>query len=332
MRTAEFGTTGQQVSVLGQGSWYIDTAGRREAIAALQCGIDAGMTHLDTAEMYGSGAAEAVIGEAIRGRREEVFLVSKVLPSNASKAGTIEACERSLRMLGTDHLDVYLLHWRGQFPLEETFEAFEALQQAGKIRAYGVSNFDVNDLEEAWALLGPGKLACNQVLYHLRERAIEHDIIPWCHAHQVAVVGYSPFGHNNFPDDGTEASEVLNAIARRHGATGRSCVSDPGAQCVLHPQGIPSSSCTRERKGHGAQPERRRSRSTECCLPERSATRLPASDLARTIAHFPFEQKGQKPFVNARSPNRSLGFLKKLERETGLEPATSTLARLRSTN
>ncbi len=221
MRTQEFGTTGRQVTPLGQGSWYIDDADRRQAIAALQCGIDAGMTHLDTAEMYGSGAAEAVVGEAIRGRRDQVFLVSKVLPSNASRAGAVKACERSLKSLGTDHLDVYLLHWRGPAPLEETFEAFEFLQKSGKIRAFGVSNFDVEDLEEAWSILGPGKLACNQVLYHLQERAIEHAIIPWCQARQVAVVAYSPFGHGDFPDAGSAAGRALRAIAERHGATAR---------------------------------------------------------------------------------------------------------------
>lgn len=221
MKTHEFGTTGRQVPVLGQGSWYMDHASRRQAIAALQCGIDAGMTHLDTAEMYGSGAAEAVIGEAIQGRRDEIFLVSKVLPSNASRTGVIKACERSLKALGTDRLDVYLLHWRGSFPLEETFEAFETLRQAGKIRAYGVSNFDVDDLEEAWSILGPGKLACNQVLYHLQERAIEHAVIPWCLAHEVAVVAYSPFGHKDFPDVASVPGRTLDRVARRHGATPR---------------------------------------------------------------------------------------------------------------
>lgn len=221
MKTQEFGTTGRQVAILGQGSWYIEDADRREAVAALQRGIDAGMTHLDTAEMYGSGAAEAVVGEAIRGRRDEVFLVSKVLPSNASRTGVIKACERSLGALGTDHLDVYLLHWRGAVPLEETFEAFEALRQAGKIRAFGVSNFDVEDLDEALAILGPGKLACNQVLYHLRERAIEHAVIPWCRAHQVAVVAYSPFGHGDFPDGSSASGRALRAVAERHDATPR---------------------------------------------------------------------------------------------------------------
>lgn len=221
MKTREFGTTGRQVAVLGQGSWYLDQADRRKAIAALQCGIDAGMTHLDTAEMYGSGAAEAVVGEAIKGRRDEVFLVSKVLPSNASRKGTIQACERSLRALGTDYLDCYLLHWRGSFPLAETFEALESLQQDGKIRSYGVSNFDVDDLEEALAILGPGKLACNQVLYHLQERAIEHAVIPWCKAHQVAIVAYSPFGHDSFPDPASAQGRTLEEVANRHGATPR---------------------------------------------------------------------------------------------------------------
>ena len=221
MRTGEFGTTGRQVAVIGQGSWYIEHAGRQQAVAALRRGIDLGMTHLDTAEMYGSGAAESVVGEAIRGLRDDVFLVSKVLPSNASRAGVIKACERSLQALGTDYLDAYLLHWRGSVPLEETFEAFDALQRAGKIRAFGVSNFDVDDLEEAWDILGPGRLACNQVLYHLQERAIEHAVIPWCRAHQVAVVAYSPFGHDDFPDEDSSTGQVLMEIAGRHDATPR---------------------------------------------------------------------------------------------------------------
>lgn len=221
MKTRTFGATGRQVAVLGQGSWHMDEVSRPQAIATLQCGLDLGMRHIDTAEMYGSGAAESVVGEAIHGRREEVFLVSKVLPSNASHHATIQACERSLRALGTDHLDAYLLHWRGSVPLEETFRAFEDLLAAGKIRAYGVSNFDVDDLKEAWSILGPGKLACNQVLYHLGERAIEHAVIPWCQAHQVAVVAYSPFGHGDFPDPDSAGGRVLGEIARVHDATAR---------------------------------------------------------------------------------------------------------------
>jgi diketogulonate reductase-like aldo/keto reductase len=221
MKTRAFGITGRPVGIVGQGSWYLDQAARPQAVAALQAGLDAGMNHIDTAEMYGSGAAEAVVGEAIRGRRDEVFLVSKVLPSHAARRAAVQACERSLKALGTDHLDVYLLHWRGTVPLEETFRAFQDLREAGKIRAFGVSNFDVDDLREAWDILGPGQLACNQVLYHLRERAIEHAVIPWCQAHQVAVVAYSPFGHDDFPDPGSEPGRVLQAIAQARQATPR---------------------------------------------------------------------------------------------------------------
>ena len=158
------------------------------------------MTHIDTAEMYGSGAAEELVGEAIAGRRDEVFLVSKVLPHNASRAGTIAACERSLKRLRTDRLDCYLLHWRGSHPLEDTVAAFEKLRADGKILSWGVSNFDVDDLDELSRIAGAGHIACNQVLYHLRERAIEHAVIPWCEANGVAVVAYSPFGHaGGFP-------------------------------------------------------------------------------------------------------------------------------------
>lgn len=222
MKTRTFGVTGRQVPVLGQGSWYLDQAASRAgAVAALRHGLDLGMTHIDTAEMYGSGAAESLVGEAIRGRRDAVFLVSKVLPSNAGRRAAVQACERSLKALGTDHLDAYLLHWRGSVPLDETFRAFEDLKAAGKIRAYGVSNFDVDDLEEAWDILGPGKLACNQVLYHLEERAIEHAVVPWCRDHDVAVVAYSPFGHGAFPDEGSAGGRALAAVARAHGATAR---------------------------------------------------------------------------------------------------------------
>lgn len=221
MRTQPFGPTRRQVSVIGQGTWYIDDAQRANALSALQQGLDSGMNHIDTAEMYGSGASERVVGDAIRGRRDDVFLVSKVLPGNASRRGVREACERSLKALGTDHLDCYLLHWRGSVPLAETFAAFDDLVATGKILSYGVSNFDVDDLEEALSLVGPDKLACNQVLYHLQERAIEHAVIPWCRRHGVAVVGYSPFGHDDFPDADTSAGQVLESIARAHGATAR---------------------------------------------------------------------------------------------------------------
>lgn len=221
MQPQPFGPTKQRVPPIGQGSWYIESGERKQAIAALRRGLDLGLTHIDTAEMYGSGASEQLVGAAIAGRRNEAFLVSKILPSNASRTGTIAACERSLKALGTDHLDCYLLHWRGGHPLAETFAAFERLQRDGKIRAWGVSNFDENDLQEALDVAGPGQIACNQVLYHLRERAIEHSIIPWCRAHDVAVVAYSPFGHDAFPAPASAGGRVLAEIAARHGATPR---------------------------------------------------------------------------------------------------------------
>jgi diketogulonate reductase-like aldo/keto reductase len=177
------------------------------------------MTHIDTAEMYGD--AELVIAEAIAGRRDEIFLVSKVLPSNASRRGTITACERSLARLKTDRLDCYLLHWRGSYPLAETVAAFEELVSAGKIRSWGVSNFDAGDLDEMLAVAGPGRIACNQVLYHLQERAIEHAVIPWCAQHGVAVVAYSPFGHDDFPSPRSKAGQALQVIAEAHGASPR---------------------------------------------------------------------------------------------------------------
>ncbi len=203
--------------VIGQGTWYIDRGDRGSAVAALRRGIDLGMTHIDTAEMYGD--AELVVAEAIAGRRDDIFLVSKVLPSNASRRGAITACERSLARLKTDRLDCYLLHWRGSYPLAETVAAFEQLVSAGKIRGWGVSNFDADDLSEMLAVAGKGKIACNQVLYHLRERAIEHAVIPWCEAHGVAVVAYSPFGHNDFPQPRGKGGEVLQAIADAHRAS-----------------------------------------------------------------------------------------------------------------
>jgi diketogulonate reductase-like aldo/keto reductase len=165
--------------------------------------------------------AELVVAEAIAGRRDDLFLVSKVLPSNASARGTIAACERSLKRLRTDRLDCYLLHWRGAYPLAETVAAFEQLVGAGKIRSWGVSNFDTDDLDEMLDVADSGRIACNQVLYHLRERAIEHAVIPWCKRHGVAVVAYSPFGHDDFPQLQSSAGEVLRAIAEAHGASPR---------------------------------------------------------------------------------------------------------------
>jgi diketogulonate reductase-like aldo/keto reductase len=217
-----FGSTKREVAVIGQGTWYIEQADSKAAIGALRRGLDLGMTHIDTAEMYGSGAAETLVGEAIVGRRDEVFLVSKVLPHNASRKGTIAACERSLKRLRTDRLDCYLLHWRGSHPLEDTVAAFEQLRADGKILSWGVSNFDVDDLDEVREIAGAGRLACNQVLYHLRERAIEHAVISWCEANGVAVVAYSPFGHaGGFPEPHSTGGRVLKAIADRHNSTPR---------------------------------------------------------------------------------------------------------------
>ena len=219
MQKRPFGSLDATVSVIGQGTWQLDGRNDAGAIAALKRGLDLGMTHIDTAEMYGE--AEPLVARATEGRRDEVFLVSKVLPSNASRAGTIKACERSLARLKTDRLDCYLLHWRGSYPLEETFAAFEELKQAGKIRSWGVSNFDADDLEEALMIAGQGKIACNQVLYHLEERAIEHAVIPWCEEHEVAVVAYSPFGNGHFPSPSSTGGRVLKTIADVHGATPR---------------------------------------------------------------------------------------------------------------
>jgi diketogulonate reductase-like aldo/keto reductase len=219
MRSQAFGRNGPEVSVIGQGTWYIDRGDRKRAVAALRRGIELGMTHIDTAEMYGD--AELVIADAIAGKRDDVFLVSKVLPSNASRRGAIMACERSLKRLKTDRLDCYLLHWRGSYPLAETVAAFDELSRAGKIRSWGVSNFDTDDLDEMLDVAGEGEIACNQVLYHLQERAIEHAVIPWCAQHGVAVVAYSPFGHNDFPSPRSRAGELLQKIADARKATPR---------------------------------------------------------------------------------------------------------------
>jgi diketogulonate reductase-like aldo/keto reductase len=219
LRTTKFGNNVPEVPVIGQGTWYIDRGDRKSAVAALRRGIDLGMTHIDTAEMYGD--AELVIAEAIAGKRDGLFLVSKVLPSNASRRGTIAACERSLKRLQVDTLDCYLLHWRGSYALEDTVAAFDELISAGKIRSWGVSNFDTDDLNELLAVAGKGKIACNQVLYHLLERAIEHAVIPWCEQHGVAVVAYSPFGHNEFPSPRSRAGEMLQTVADAHGASPR---------------------------------------------------------------------------------------------------------------
>jgi diketogulonate reductase-like aldo/keto reductase len=216
-----FGPTAREVAVIGQGTWQMESDDRGSAIAALRRGLDLGLTHIDTAEMYGSGTVEGLVAEAIAGRRDEVFLVSKVLPGNASRKGTVAACEGSLARLNTDRLDCYLLHWPGRHPLDDTIAAFEQLRHEGKILSWGVSNFDVPDLEAAWKITGPGRLTCNQVLSHLGERAIEHAVIPWCENHGVAVVAYSPLGSGRFPGRRTAGGRVLEEIAAARNATAR---------------------------------------------------------------------------------------------------------------
>ena len=195
------------VPAIGQGTWNMEADDRAECIRALRRGIDLGLTHLDTAELYGDGEVEERVGEAVKGLRERIFLASKVKPSNASRRGTIEACERSLRRLGTDRLELYLLHWPGPHPLEDTIEAFEQLVREGKIRTYGVSNFDVDELEQAVRIAGEGRIACNQVLYHLRERHIEAELVPWCVQRRIAV-------GSSFAD--TTATGTLGYCARRY--------------------------------------------------------------------------------------------------------------------
>jgi len=208
---------GTSLPVLGQGTWMMGDAPRRrdEEIAALRAGIERGMTLLDTAEIYGDGASETLVGEAVAGRREEVFLVSKVAPSNASRAGTVAACEASLRRLGVERLDLYLLHWRGRHPLAETLRGFADLMAAGKIARWGVSNFDVDDMEELFAIEGGERCAVNQILYHPGERGVEFDLLSWLEGKGVAAMAYSPVGQGG----ALLRHPALEAIARRHGAS-----------------------------------------------------------------------------------------------------------------
>jgi len=207
---------GDRVPSLGLGTWRMgENAGRaKDEAAALQSGIDLGMTLIDTAEMYGNGGSERVVGEAIRGRRDGLYLVSKVLPSNASRKGTIAACETSLKNLGTDHLDLYLLHWRGDYPLAETLAAFLDLQKAGKIRAFGVSNFDLKDMQEWLALGEAAATVVNQVQYSINSRGIDFDLLPWCGKQNIAVMAYCPLAQGEIPVD-----TALQQVAARHQAT-----------------------------------------------------------------------------------------------------------------
>ena len=219
MEQRPFGRTGVRVAAIGQGTWRMEGDERARAVRALRAGLDAGMTHVDTAEMSGSGEVEEVIREAIAGRRDEVFLVTKVWPEHATREGVVKACEASLSRLGTDRLDCYLLHWPSRHPLEETIAGFEDLARAGKIRSWGLSNFDRARLEKAVAIAGEGRIACNQVLYHVGERAIEHAVLPWCAEHGVSVVAYSPFGSGVFPSPRSAGGKALQLVASAHGAT-----------------------------------------------------------------------------------------------------------------
>ena len=206
---------GGAVPSLGQGTWYMGESGRKRAeeVRALQLGLDLGMTLIDTAEMYADGGAEEVTGAAIKGRRDGVFLVSKVLPSHGSRTATIAACEQSLKRLGTDRIDLYLLHWRGNYALEDTLTGFEALQKSGKIRHWGVSNFDVDDMDELLKVGGKA-VAANQVLYNLGRRGIEHDLLPWSARHHVPVMAYSPIEQGRLLGD-----KAVRQVAEAHGAT-----------------------------------------------------------------------------------------------------------------
>jgi diketogulonate reductase-like aldo/keto reductase len=208
--------SGETISALGQGTWHFAERPKRRAseITSLRLGIDLGMTVIDTAEMYADGAAEVLVGEAIAGRREDVFLVSKVLPHHATRRGTVLACQASLRRLGTDHLDLYLLHWRGPIPLEETLAGFADLVAAGLVRYWGVSNFDTPDMVELERLSHDRAVATDQVLYNLSRRGPEYDLLPWCRAHGIPIMAYSPI----------EQGRILHhpavvEVARRHRAT-----------------------------------------------------------------------------------------------------------------
>lgn len=208
--------SGVRVPTLGQGTWHLgeEPSRRRGEIEALRRGIDLGLTLVDTAEMYADGASEELVGEAIAGRREQVYLVSKVLPSNASREGTIEACEGSLRRLRTDHLDLYLLHWRGESPFEETIAAFDELVASGKILSWGVSNLDTDDMDELIEVAGGLGVQVNQVLYNLSRRGVEYDLLPWSREEEVPLMAYSPIEQGRIL-----RHPAIVTVARRHGAT-----------------------------------------------------------------------------------------------------------------
>jgi diketogulonate reductase-like aldo/keto reductase len=208
--------SGEPVPVFGLGTWMMGESEKKRAdeVAALKLGLDLGVRLIDTAEMYGDGEAEEIVGDAIAGRRDGLFVVSKVLPENSSRKGTIAACERSLKRLRTDRIDLYLLHWRGSTPLQHTLEAFQTLQREGKIRHWGVSNFDTEDMEELVALPGGEQCAANQVLYNLKRRRIEYDLVPFCHARHIPIMAYSPIEQGRLL-----GISVLKMVAERHAVT-----------------------------------------------------------------------------------------------------------------
>lgn len=221
MKTVQL-ASGRAMPVLGLGTWNMGEhdSHRQREVRALQLGLDLGMSLIDTAEMYGEGGAEEVVGAAIAGRRDRAYLVSKVYPHNASRSGVQAACERSLKRLNTDYLDCYLLHWRGSIPLEDTLEGLQALKRAGKIRDYGVSNFDVSDMEEAWELPGGDGIVTNQVLYNLARRGVEGGVLPWSQQHGVAVMAYSPLESSTPAEQRVLlGNRSLHSVAQRHGAT-----------------------------------------------------------------------------------------------------------------
>lgn len=223
--------SGAPMPVLGLGTWRMGEAGSRgaEIVGALRLGIDLGMNLIDTAEMYGEGGAEELVGKAIAGRRQDIFLVSKVYPQNASRKGVVAACERSLKRIGTDYLDLYLLHWRGEVPFAETLAGFQELTSTGKIRHFGVSNFDVGDLEQWWQTPGGNATASNQVLYNLARRGVEWDLMPWCRKRRVPVMAYSPVDQGRLL-----AKRSLKRVAQRRGVS----PAQVALAWLLHQEGV----------------------------------------------------------------------------------------------
>ncbi len=239
MLAREFGTGGPAIGVVGQGTWQLEQR-PREAVRALRHGVELGLQHVDTAQLYGAGAVERLVGEALQGVRDRVFLVSKIDPVRATRHEARRACDESLTRLRTDRLDALLLHWLPPHDLAEAVDAMEDLVQSGRISRWGVSNFDEVKLEQAVALAGASKIACNQVLYHPAERAVEHAVLPCCQRHGIAAVGYSPFAAGAFPPDDSPAGRLLGEIAERAGhlaAAGGVGVSDPAAEHLRHSEG-----------------------------------------------------------------------------------------------